>query len=480
MKIYLMNIYNTLSKKIEPLVPRESGHINMFVCGPTVYDFIHIGNARTFVFFDAFSKYLRTKGLRVEYLQNITDIDDKIIAKSQTERKSPAEIAEQFEKEFMTDMASLGVSGVTRYAKATDHIPQVIEQVRKLRGSGHAYKTSDGWYFDVKTFEGYGKLSGRSAQMAEDGVSRIDESGEKRNKADFCLWKFPGNESEPAWDSEDLGRGRPGWHIEDTAITEHYFGPQYDLHGGGADLMFPHHEAEIAQQESASGLEPFVKYWMHVAFVVTRPASASSGAASKMAKSKGNFITVRRLLEKYSKETIRHYLFSADYRTPLEFSEEIIDTFKTAQDNIKKSLRRMAVYSERGAFDVDANGSAEKLNAITEVISSALDDDFNTAVAIGQLNSLISLANQLIDEKKFDTNAYEVFKNSLDKLNQFLGVIPDAQPVDAPVDIAELVRQREEKRSALDWSAADALRKEIESKGYLVDDTPYGPIVSEK
>jgi cysteinyl-tRNA synthetase len=467
-----MKIYNTLTKQSEELKPREMGKLNMFVCGPTVYDLIHIGNTRTFVFFDSFSKYLRSKGLAVEYLQNITDIDDKIINKAVTERKTAKEIAEQFEKEFLADMSALGVSGVTHYARATDHIPQVIEQVRKLRDSGHAYRISEGWYFDVKSFAGYGKLSGRTAQMAEDGVSRIDESGEKRNKADFCLWKFPNNDSEPAWDSEDLGRGRPGWHIEDTAITEHYFGPQYDIHGGGADLIFPHHEAEVAQQESASGLEPFVRYWMHVAFLINK--------AEKMSKSKGNFTTARRLLEKYSKETIRHYLFSADYRSPLEFSEEIVGTFKTAQDNIKKSLRRMTVYSERGAFDVDANGSAEKLTSIADELWSALDDNFNTATAIGQLNTMLATANQLIDDRKFDAKSYEVFKDTLEKLDTVLGIIPEAQPLDTPAEIAELIRQREEKRVALDWSAADTLRKDIESRGYLIDDTPYGPILSER
>ena len=468
----MMRIYNTLTKKSEELIPHSAGKIQMFVCGPTVYDLIHIGNARTFVFFDAFAKYLRSRGLEVEYLQNITDIDDKIIAKAQAEKIAVAEVANEFEKEFMTDMSALGVTGVTRYARATDHIPQVIEQVKKLINSGHAYQTSDGWYFDVKKFAGYGKLSGRSAQMAEDGVSRIDESGEKRNKADFCLWKFPRNESEPAWDSEDLGRGRPGWHIEDTAITEHYFGPQYDIHGGGQDLMFPHHEAEIAQQESASGLEPFVKYWIHVAFLINK--------GGKMAKSKGNFTTVRRLTEQYSKETIRHYLFSADYRSPLEFSDDALESFKASQDNLKKSLRRMMIFNERGAFDVDAPGSAEKVAALHEDIMSALEDDFNTAAAIGHFNTLVSTVNQLIDEKKFDATAYEAFQKTLTMVNSILGIIPDVRPTDIPSEVSDLVRQREEMRTAVDWSGADTIRKQIESKGYLIDDTPYGPILSEK
>ena len=461
----------------------------MFVCGPTVYDLIHIGNARTFVFFDAFSKYLRSKGLAVEYLQNITDIDDKIITKAKTERKSAKDIAENYEKEFMADMNALGVTGVTRYARATDHIPQVIEQVKKLRDKGHAYQTKDGWYFDVKPLDGYGKLSGRTAEMAEDGVSRIDDGVGKRNKADFALWKHPnsapppdssGNanalmrmiDGEPAWYSEELGWGRPGWHVEDTAITEHYFGPQYDIHGGGQDLMFPHHEAEIAQQESASGKAPFVNYWVHVAFLINK--------GQKMAKSVGNFTTVRRLTEQYSKEIIRQYLFSADHRSPLEYSEEIMESFRFAQDNLKKTLRRMAVYSERGAFNVDAPGSSDRLSAISAEISAALEDNFNTASAIGLFNSMVALVNQLIDEKKFDAKAYDVFTSTLDSVNAALASSPAPRQFDVPSDIAALMRRREEARAAVDWPGADAIRKELESRGYTIDDTPYGPILSEK
>jgi len=466
-----MKIYNTLTKKVEEIKPREAGKINLFVCGPTVYDFIHIGNARTFVFFDAFAKYLRSTGLDVEYVQNITDIDDRIITKAIVEKRVWSEIATQFEKTFIADMAALGVTAVSRYARATEHIPQVIEQVKKLRDGNHAYQAKDGWYFDVKTFKDYGKLSGRSTEMAEDGVSRIDDGVGKRNKADFCLWKFPLSADEPAWASEDLGPGRPGWHIEDTAITEHYFGPQYDIHGGGQDLIFPHHEAEIAQQEAASGLEPFVRYWMHVAFLVQQ--------GGKMAKSKGNFTTVHRLTEQYSKETIRQYLFSAEYRSPLEFSDEALEPFKTAQDGLKKSLRRMAVYSKRGAFDVDAPDSAEKLSAIADEISAALADNFNTASAIGLWSGLVSQANQLIDEKKFDSKAYDVFKNIADDINAILGIIPEVSQIDIPSDVAGLIRQREEKRAGLDWAGADALRKDIEAKGYTLDDTPYGPILSE-
>src|SRR3989344_3403901 len=278
-----MKIYNTLTKTKEDFTSREDKKVRMFVCGPTVYDHIHIGNARTFVFFDVVAKYLRHAGFEVQYIQNITDIDDKIIARAKEAEEDPLAFAKKYEEIFLADMKAIGVTAVNQFDRATDHIPEVTKQIKTLIEKEHAYLIEgNGWYFDLSTFPEYGKLSGRTAEMANDAVSRIDENDKKRNKGDFCLWKLSKPE-EPAWESK-LGQGRPGWHIEDTAITEKYFGPQYDLHGAAQDLMFPHHEAEIAQQESASGLKPFVKYWMHSAFLVNKE--------KKMSKSLGHFITL--------------------------------------------------------------------------------------------------------------------------------------------------------------------------------------------
>src|SRR3989344_4696453 len=464
----MMRIYNTLTKKSEELIPRSAGKVQMFVCGPTVYDLVHIGNARTFVFFDAFAKYLRLRGLEVEYLQNITDIDDKIIAKAQAEKIAAAEVANEFEKEFMTDMSALGVTGVTRYARATDHIPQVIEQVKKLINSGHAYQIKDGWYFDVKKFAGYGKLSGRSVEMAEDGVSRIDESGEKHNKADFCLWKFSMADGEPAWDSEDLGRGRPGWHIEDTAITEHYFGPQYDIHGGGQDLIFPHHEAEIAQQESASGLEPFVKYWLHVAFLVNKD--------KKMSKSKSNFTTAHELLEKYPKEVLRFYLLSGHYRQPLEFSEKLLNQSAAAMQRIKEFLNKITLSEKEDKYE---NPITESINKTKDDFKIAMNDDFNTPRAIAEIFGLIRGINSLRGIKSLPQKASDEIIKFFDDIDAILGIIPTEQK-EIPVEVQELVNKREKSREEKNYDEADKIRAQINDLGYEVEDTIYGPLVVKK
>ena len=257
----MLKIYNTLSRKKEIFKPRKEKQVNLFVCGPTVYDFSHLGHARTYIAFDVIVKYLRQNGYDVFYLQNITDIDDKIINKAKENNVTPEKLAFRFEKEYLDDIKSLKINGVTKYARATDHIEEIISQVERLIKKDCAYKIEDGIYYDISKFKGYGKLSKRTVLQAEDAVSRIDESKEKRNKGDFCLWKFS-KSGEPNWQSP-WGKGRPGWHIEDTAITEKYFGPQYDIHGGANELIFPHHEAEIAQMEVISGKSPLVKYWLH-------------------------------------------------------------------------------------------------------------------------------------------------------------------------------------------------------------------------
>ena len=325
-----MEVYNTLSRRKEFLPePEEQRKLRLFVCGPTVYDYAHIGHARTYIFFDFFAKYLRSKGYEVNYLQNITDIDDKIIARAAERDEAPAKLAKEFTEKYFEDMRVLGVDAVTTYAPATKFITQIALQVERLVDKGFAYEIkNDGWYFDISKDVDYGKLSGRTAAQAEDGVSRIDDSENKRNKGDFCLWKFskPG---EPVWNTR-LGAGRPGWHIEDTAISEYYFGPQYDIHGGADDLKFPHHEAEIAQQESASGLKPFVKFWVHTGFLLVD--------GKKMSKSSGNFITVREFLKKYPPEILRWLALSHHYRSPLDYSDDDAEQAKSALQNIYQKI----------------------------------------------------------------------------------------------------------------------------------------------
>jgi len=480
-----MQIYNTLTRKKEEFKPLEGNKVKMFVCGPTVYDYIHIGNARTFVFFDVVAKYLRFKGFDVEFIQNITDIDDRIIRRAQESGKEPQELAKEYKKYFLEDSEKLGISSVSKFARATEHIPEVIKQVKTLIDTGHAYEIKgDGWYFDLKTFPEYGKLSGRTAEMADDAVSRIDENENKRNRGDFCLWKFSKN-NEPSWPAE-FGNGRPGWHIEDTAITDKYFGSQYDLHGGGQDLIFPHHEAEIAQQESASGLKPFVKYWMHSAFLVNN--------AKKMSKSLGNFATAREIIEKYPTEAIRFFLLSAHYRTPLDFNDNALDQAEAAISRIGEFISRMqnlhpVKSGEAGTakqlFDgVKANDSVDpELSGISEKlhdnIEAAFDDDFNTSKVFGEIFETIKKLNIAADNGKLDEFTAKSVIELLNNFNQVLGIVPASQS-SVPDEIKKLADEREQFRKDKNFTESDKLRSEIESLGFEIKDTIYGSLIKKR
>ncbi|MGB9598851.1 MAG: cysteine--tRNA ligase, partial [Minisyncoccales bacterium] len=327
----MIKIYNSFSKKREILRPMANKKLNLFVCGPTVYDLAHLGHARLFIVFDLIVKYLRSQKYNVFYLQNITDIDDKIIERAKREKTTSQKIARRFEKEYLKDMKDLKIDSVTKYARATEHIKEIISQVKRLIKKNYAYQIDDGIYYDISKFNDYGKLSGRTVLQAEDGFSRIDESKGKKNKGDFCLWKFS-KLNEPKWQSP-WGKGRPGWHIEDTAITEKYFGEQYELHGGGQDLIFPHHEAEIAQMEALSGKKPFVKYWLHVNLVKVN--------GKKMSKSLGNFITIRDFLKENSARLLRFLVASSHYRSPLEYNEEVLLQSKRRMEKIDEFVRKI-------------------------------------------------------------------------------------------------------------------------------------------
>jgi len=458
-----MKITNTLTRQKEELVPRQDNKINMFVCGPTVYDYIHIGNARTFVFFDVVAKYLRYKGFEVDYIQNITDIEDKIIKKAQDEKRDPLELAKDYENKFLEDMKSLSVDSISKYARATDHIEQVISQVKKLIEKDHAYLIEgDGYYFDLKTFSEYGKLSGRTTEMADDAVSRIDENDKKRNRGDFALWKLS-KPNEPSWESE-LGKGRPGWHIEDTAITEHYFGPQYDIHGGGQDLIFPHHEAEITQQESASELKPFVKYWVHVAFLIKKD--------KKMSKSLANFETAHNLLAKYSPQSLRFYLLSAHYRTPLDYSNELLNQSAAAVRRIKEFIDKLDLVTSSSEDNLK-----DKIKSAEDKFESAMDDDFNTPSAFAALFELINKINPLLSENKLSSEATDGIKNFFRKVDSILGIVPEKKE-EVPAEITKLVEKREDLRKDKNWAEADKIRAQIKDMGYDMEDTIYGPFLT--
>lgn len=458
----MLKIYNSLSRKKEDFLPTGS-RMNMFVCGPTVYDYIHIGNARTAVFFDVVAKWLRYRDYDVKYLQNITDIDDKIIARSQETNESWNSIAKEYETIFREDMNKLGITSVDDYPRATDHIEEIKKQVQTLLDKDNAYiLENDGIYFNLTTFPDYGKLSGRTTQMAEDGVSRIDDSDKKRNKGDFALWKFS-KEDEPSWDAQ-FGKGRPGWHIEDTAITEKYFGPQYDLHGAGTDLMFPHHEAEIAQMESISGKKPFVKYWMHVGYLTMRDA--------KMSKSKGNFLTANEALKKYSPEALRFFFLSAHYRSPLEYSEQSIRAAEAATQRLAELMTRLENLIEHGSSDTES----VTLENVRSSINNSMDDDFNVSKAFSHIFEFLKETNTSIDSKKLSKTAGKEIKELLESINSVLGIIPK-QTIPIPDRVQKLVTEREQARKNKDYALADKLRDQITEERYTIDDTVYGSLV---
>jgi cysteinyl-tRNA synthetase len=457
-----MELYNTLSRKKETLpAPDEQKRIRLFVCGPTVYDDAHIGHARTYLFFDFFAKYLRLQGYEVNYLQNITDIDDKIISRAAERNLTPAEIAEHFTKSYLDDMRSLGVTSVTKYAPATDFIAQIVAQVERLIEKGFAYEIpGDGWYFDIAKDPDYGKLSGRTVTQAEDGVSRIDDSDAKRNRGDFCLWKYS-KPDEPVWHTR-IGSGRPGWHIEDTAISEYYFGPQYEIHGGGDDLKFPHHEAEIAQQESASGLVPFVRWWVHTGFLLVE--------GKKMSKSLGNFTTIKEFLRDHPPEVFRWIVLAHHYRSPIDFSAELVAQARATLENV---AGQYADLMNDRSFPSETAAPSSATNWLRQ-FDDALQDDLNTPRAIAVIFDALKDPSLPPREKLA----------VLDGADAVFGLgLKERTGGDPAVPSSELLtkfKDYEKCRANKQFIQSDALRKEIEALGYEVRDTDRGSRLAKK
>ena len=441
----MIKLYNTLTRKKEVFKPISGKKVNFFVCGPTVYDYSHLGHAKTYIQFDMIVKYLRFRGFKVYYLQNITDIDDKIIKKAQSgsEGFNWKRISQKYEQLYKEDMAGLGVDSVNNYAKATDYIEEIISQVKRLIKKGYAYRISDGWYFDLSKDKDYGKLAKRTKIQGEDAVSRIDENKGKRNSGDFCLWKFsrPG---EPIWKAE-IGDGRPGWHIEDTAITEKNFGHKYDIHGGATDLIFPHHEAEIAQMESISGKKPLVRYWMHAGFL--------NMEKEKMSKSLGNFMTIREALRVYKKDTIRYFFASTNYRKPIDFSEGALKSAENSVERLKNIIAELK--------------DDKKLNKkYLEEFQNEVDDDINLP------NGLAVLWNLLRDERA------EGKLRTVKKMNEVFSFdLFKKEKIKNLEIIKHLLRERENFRSSKEWKKADEVREKINKLGYILEDTEKGVAV---
>ena len=462
----MIEAYNTLTGKKEALPKTDGKPLKLFVCGPTVYDYPHIGNARTFMAFDIFVRFLRSRKAKLFYLQNITDIDDKIINRAKEQKKTWKEIARTYEKVFFKYLKDLNISSVDKFARATDHIPEIVRQVKTLIAKKHAYLIeNDGYYFDLSTFPDYGKLARRTAEQAEDGVSRIDVSDKKRNRGDFCLWKFSGKD-EPGWKTE-LGFGRPGWHIEDTAITEHFFGPQYDIHGGALDLKFPHHEAEIAQQESASGKKPFVKHWMHVGFLTVN--------GEKMSKSLNNFVTVENLLKEHSADAFRMSVLMHHYRSPMDWNEKVIsDAAKNFSDILSFVGRLDLVIKKRSGFRDGAGKTfADKLSETETSFIRAMSDDFNSPAALAAVFSYMSTVQPYL--WNLSARDAKLIKKTFTALFSSVGLV--LKPPKIPRKAKLLALKREKYRSSLQFAQADALRKELDTLGFIVEDTPLGPFI---
>jgi len=464
----MMKIYNTITRKKDIISAEKGKQINMFVCGPTVYDFSHLGHARTYLVFDAFAKYLKQEGFVVFYLQNITDIDDKIIAQAKEKGITPSKLALDFEKEYLRDMKEIKINSVDKYAKATEHIKEIISQIEKLLNNGYAYKTGDGVYYDIVKFKNYGRLSNRTALRTQDAVSRIDETKTKKNKGDFCLWKLSKPE-EPEWESP-FGKGRPGWHIEDTAIVEKYFGPQYSIHGGARDLIFPHHEAEIAQMEAISGKRPMAKYWLHTGFLTIE--------GRKMAKSLGNFITVRDFLQKYSPEVLRFLVLKVLWRSPIDYSEKSAEEAKAGLEKIHEFLDRLSGIK---ITKTDGEGTGQRILEKNKAdFYRFLDDDFNTPKAISSIFKIIKEINKLIDKNLISRDWVIAIISFFQEANKIFGILGKNKKFPVPSPVKKLSAEREKFRKEKKWREADNIRKKIEALGWKIEDTDKGAVLTRK
>ena len=448
-----------MTGKKEELVPLHPGQINIYACGPTVYNYFHIGNARPFIVFDTLRRYLEYRGYQVSFVQNFTDVDDKMIRVAAEEGITVKELGERYIGEYFEDAKALNIRPATVHPKATEHIGDIIALVQKLVDTGHAYELNGDVYFDTQSFPGYGKLSGQDLSELELGA-RIDINEEKKNPMDFALWKAK-KEGEIAWQSP-WGEGRPGWHIECSAMSMKYLGDTLDIHGGGQDLKFPHHENEIAQSEAATG-KPFANYWMHNGYI--------NIDNKKMSKSAGNFFTVRDILKEFRGPAVRLFMLSAHYRNPINFSRELLTQSETAYDrilNCRENLKFIMEHPKDIAVDV-----APAATAANEKFNAAMDDDLNTADAIGGIFEYIKEVNTLF-ENGGQTDAAKAALAALDTLLDVLGLLPEEADEAIPEDIRRMADERQAARASKDWAEADRLRDEIRARGYELKDTPDG------
>ena len=457
-----MLLYNTMTRKKEELVPLVPGRISMYACGPTVYNYFHIGNARPFIVFDTLRRYLVYRGYAVTFVQNFTDIDDKMIRRANEEGTSVAALGERFIAEYYRDADALGIARASANPRATEHIPEIIALVQKLVDGGHAYAPGNGdVYFSVRSFPGYGKLSGQNIDDLENGA-RVEPGDGKRDPLDFALWKGekPG---EPAWDSP-WGRGRPGWHIECSAMSMALLGESFDIHAGGQDLIFPHHENEIAQSEAATG-KPFARYWLHNGYI--------NVDNQKMSKSLGNFFTVRDISREFDLEAVRMFMLSVHYRNPVNFSRELIQQAEAALTRLRTARERLAGAQRAGETPEDTVFTAS-LDGFRTRFEAAMDDDLNTADALGALFDLARACNTFVTQPR-GGDAIDAAAALFDRLCGVLGLLQHKRDAAAPAEALELLEQRQQARAARDFARADEIRDRLKAMGFAVEDTKQGP-----
>ncbi len=463
-----MKIYNTLSKSKQEFVPLEPGKVKMYVCGPTVYNFIHIGNARPMIVFDTVRRYFEYKGYDVNFVSNFTDVDDKIIKKAIEEGVDASVISQRYIAECKKDMEGMNVRPATKHPLATEEICGMLEMIATLIEKGYAYAAEDGTvYFRTRMFKEYGKLSHKNLDDLQAGHREIKVTGNggKEDELDFVLWK-PKKDGEPYWESPWCN-GRPGWHIECSVMSKKYLGDEIDIHAGGEDLVFPHHENEIAQSEAANGKE-FAKYWMHNAFL--------NIDNKKMSKSLGNFFTVREISEKYDLQVLRFFMLSAHYRSPLNFSAELMEASKNGLDRILNAVEKLKECKAKAVTALMSADEAAKFGEISELVNkyeAAMDDDFNTADAISAIFEIVKITNTYAN----DNSSQEFINKSLEvieKLTDVLGIITEKKEEILDTEIEELIEKRQQARKDKNFALADEIRDELLAKGIILKDTREG------
>ena len=458
----VLKLYNSLGRRLEPFKPIRDGEVKMYTCGPTVWNYAGIHNFRTFVFEDVLRRYLKFKGFKVFQVKNITDVEDRIIRGIKESGKSRPELTSFYEKAFMEDMAVLGMERAELYPRATDNLPDMVSLIKKLMTKGYAYRTQDGSvYFDVSKFGDYGALSGvKLGRGKETGRVSVDHYEEKKEASDFALWKaWDPDDGEVFWETE-LGKGRPGWHIECSAMSMKYLGESFDIHTGGMDLRFPHHENEIAQSEASTGRR-FVNYWLHTGFLTTK--------GEEMHKSQGNVVYLRDLVEAgWEPKTVRFFLISSGYRDSVDLTDSGLEQAKAQRARLSELIDRLASVKTPG----DRNSSIAK--ALLEGFEEAMDDDLSTPKAFSVLFTAAKRANTLIDSGSLGEGAAMAFTEALTRIDSVLGVM-DFGKGELEPRLAELISRREEARKKKDYAEADRLRKELLAEGVVVEDTPSGP-----